>query len=412
MKLEYHPIKLAHLSEIKQITNNSLIDITIEEKEITKDNIDDIYHSLNGLFNLKDNNRIAINLKDKITDTSVLLRFLSYLTFEYRQPFIIYNINYQVYKDLLVDNEDFYKTRQGEAYWHNEKGMLLFVKTDRDFYFADILFGQNKDEFLFVNKIISKTFPNTISILQEIDDRKNKISLDYLKSVNSNQNLQQFFYHESNSLLPFDALLNNKKGKPLFISNLTTILENPLLERYHTYSNLYEYINNFDGFRISDTHFKIGTKIHSADFYYAKRLFQNSFYTARLGMLLAINIKERISDTNQRITLIGYELYSELLLSLIEKFLKDFGFGKEKEAEKVNHFITQNDNENFKFLPNNTFRKYIENYKSRNTIIIVPIASTGSTANKIENDLRKQIYEHEKNINKKSGEEAKKLATG
>jgi hypothetical protein len=286
----------------------------------------------------------------------------------------------------------------------------LFVRTERDFYFADILFGEDRGKFLFVNNIVSKSFPNTITLLQEIDNRKKGTKNTYLQSIQSNQNLRQFFYAESNNLLPFDALLRNRNNNPIFISNLTTILQNSIFDRADTYSNLKEYIDNFDGFRISNTHFKIGTKIHSEDFYYAKRLFQNSFYTVRLAMLLAIEIKEKVGNINQSITLVGYEMYSELLLSLIEKFLQDFGFGKETDSENINHFITQSDDNNFKFLSNDTFKKYLENYKNRHTIIVVPIASTGSTANKIENDIREQIYKHEIRVNNKSRQQAEKLA--
>jgi hypothetical protein len=410
-KIEFFQIELTQLDKIPKTTENSLIDITINEEKITKKNVDFIYNFFSSLIELKDNNRIAINVQNMFSDVSVLLRFLYYLTFEYKQPFIIYNVNYQIYKELLADNKDFYESRQSEAYWHNDQAMLVFVKTDKDFYFADILFGKNRNEFLFVNNIVSKTFPNTVSLLQEIDNRKKRIKTEYIKSINSNQNLQLFFYPKSNNLLPYDTLLKNKVGgNPLFVSNLTTILQNPLFNRKDKYSSLNEYIDNFDGFRIKNTHYKIGTKIHSEDFYYAKRLFQNSFYTARLAMLLAIRINEEVLDKKQRIALVGYEMYSELLLSLIEKFLKDFGFYSKNEVEKVNHFITQSDDDNFKFLPNGNFKKYLENYKKYLTIIVVPIAATGSTANKIENDLREQIYIQENKVNNNSRKESKKLA--
>ncbi|MDX8340034.1 hypothetical protein SLH46_12610 [Draconibacterium sp. IB214405] len=409
-KLNYRTINLNQLPKISVATENSLIDITISDLEITKDNVDNIYNQFDKLHDYTDNNRIAINLQDKINDVSVLLRFLSYLTFEYRQPFIIYNVDYHIYENLLSDNKDFYSTRQSEAYWHKEKAILLFVRTKNDFYFSDILFGEDRENFLYVNNIVSKSFPNSISLLQDIKNKKRGEEITYSKTIHSNQNLRQFFYPKSNNLLPFDALLKNQNNNPIFISNLTTILKNPLIDRADTYNNINEYIDNFDGFRISNTHFKIGTKIHSEDFYYAKRLFQNSFYTVRLAMFLAIEIKKKVGSTNQSITLVGYELYSELLLSLIEKFLRDFGFGKENNDEKINHFITQSHDNNFKFLSNDSFKKYLENYKNRHTIIIVPIASTGSTANKIENEIRKQIFKHEIRTNNKTRQQSEKLA--
>ncbi len=134
-------------------------------------------------------------------------------------------------------------------------------------------------------------------------------------------------------------------------------------------------LTNLDGFRISDTHFKIGSKIHSSDFFYAKRLFQNSYYTSRIAILLAIQIKNELSDKNKYLTLIGYEYYSELLLSLIKKFLLDFGY------KSVNHFLVIDIDDDVKLYPPNI-------PIGDNAVIIVPIASTGSTAVKIEKYIK------------------------
>jgi len=135
--------------------------------------------------------------------------------------------------------------------------------------------------------------------------------------------------------------------------------------------SLKKYIKNLDAYKISNTHFKIGSKVHSSDFIYAKRLFQNSYYTSRVAILLAIKIKEKLNDTNKSLTLVGYELYSELLLSLIKKFLTDFGY------KNINHFVTKDVDGKIERVPN--FIKPFDN-----AIIIVPIASTGSTAVKID----------------------------
>jgi hypothetical protein len=78
-KLKYHAIKLTQLSEISASIENSLIDITISETEITKDNVDNIYHLLDRLHDYKDNNRIAINLHDKIDDVQCFYDFFHIL---------------------------------------------------------------------------------------------------------------------------------------------------------------------------------------------------------------------------------------------------------------------------------------------------------------------------------------------
>jgi len=151
-------------------------------------------------------------------------------------------------------------------------------------------------------------------------------------------------------------------------------------------AKLKKYINSLDGYKIKDTHFKIGAKIHSTDFYYAKRLFQNSYYTARIAMLIAIKIKEKINNKLQPVTLVGYEMYSELLLSLIKNFLKGF------EYSIINHYVTTDIDGVIQYFPNN-----ITIYEK--IAIIVPITSTGSTTNKIiENILKKKTEAKEEDF--------------
>ena len=105
---------------------------------------------------------------------------------------------YDIYYDLLIDNKNFHESRRSEAYWHGERAILLFVKSPLDFYFADILFGKEREDFLLVNNILNKTFPNTITLLQEIEDKKKGTRTDYIKTISSNQNLRHFFYPKSN----------------------------------------------------------------------------------------------------------------------------------------------------------------------------------------------------------------------
>lgn len=139
-----------------------------------------------------------------------------------------------------------------------------------------------------------------------------------------------------------------------------------------------DHIKKIPGFRISDTHFKIGAKIHATDFYYAKALFQNSFYTSRIALQLAKNILAK-DDIGEEITLVGYEMYSELLLSLVKKFLN------ETEKLKVNHFIVYDNGKELDQLPeiSGSILK---------TIVVVPIASTGSTAIKIRDYCKKKNF--------------------
>jgi hypothetical protein len=73
-------------------------------------------------------------------------------------------------------------------------------------------------------------------------------------------------------------------------------------------------------YHIRDTHFKIGAKLHSTDFYYAKPLFQNSQYATGFAEMIVEKIKDKFNiKLTEKTILIGYEMYSELLLSIVRK---------------------------------------------------------------------------------------------
>jgi len=337
---------------------------------------------------------IAIDLEFIIDDVSILLRFLSHLTAKYEYSIIIYNLNNDLYHEMISDIENFYSERYTQnkhkaAYWHENRAILFFTKTkERDFYFADILFGKDENEFLLANKIINNTFPNSKIILQGEKNEEESNPQNKNDILSKNRNLSSFFHDKL--LLPFDTVLSNKA--PLFISNLSTILTNELPQKEYEiikYSDLNTYIDKSGGYHISQTHFKIGGKIHSEDFYYAKGLFQNSFYTTRLAMYLTTELTKVIKENKiQYLTLIGYEMYSELLLSLMEKFLED------STKIIINHFVAQDEDGKLHFKPKANYENYIKgDYKKENSqaIIIVPIASTGSTAKKIVETIRDSI---------------------
>lgn len=343
------------------------------------------------LANLKPHGKIgyiAINMDKLSLSASSLLRFMAHLSRRYKEPAIIYNIDFKIYWEMIKDNELYYETfktfDKELPYWYEGKSVLVYSRTEGNSYnsynFADILFGRNKKEHQTVNYIISHTFINALTILNNFvnPDREFKIQ----------NSLQPYFYQSS--LLPFDILLKITDDKTIFQSNLEVLLQQELKIRtdskssaeedtsplpiYNANDKLEQYVNSMEGYKMSNTHFKIGSKLHSEHFFYAKRLFQNSYYTARIAMLLAIRIEKEIPNKEQEITIVGYEMYSELLLSLISKFLTESGY------TNINRFITQDMDESMKCIP--------ENASASGTIIItVPIASTGSTSGKIKNYL-------------------------
>ena len=504
--------RIEHVSikELQNINENfkGILNIIISEK-ITKENFNEISkHLLKIPKTLDKKVVIALNLENGVDGESNLLRFLGYLSFEFKErSFVLYNLDFEIFNKMVEDNKAFVESRKWQFFWNGDKnnGLLVFTKhkdgNNKEFYFADVLYGSTIEDYNYVNKAIHNTFPNSATV----------VDINVRNTISGNINyIEAFFYN--NALLPYDILLEKEKS-PLFLTNIETILQNNLFDRelfknngYYPTQIIENYIANFDGYRIYDTHFKIGNKIHSADFYYAKRLFQNSFYTVRLALYLAREIKnkidiesgiivqlivneinsifntkisitdlaevisnnltrltgnrtnekgeniitktisiitekqdeintkyvdakatteifqgisiisdlsKKISDivkkeyTKEPIALVGYEMYSELLLSLVEKFLRDI------YEYQVIHFIVRNKDDKMVFLQENTFKDYIREYNKQKTIIIVPIAATGSTTRKIENEIRNRIYKHiykQEIDNKKSKDEAKNEA--
>ena len=150
---------------------------------------------------------------------------------------------------------------------------------------------------------------------------------------------------------------------------------------------LNNYIDQLPGFKMPESHFRIGTKLHISDFYYAKRFFQNSFFATRIAFQVSSYILdhhltgltvEELADLKKRgLTLVGYGLYSELLLSLVEQFLK-----KSTNYRNINHNIVNDIEE----------KNFVKHYQPTNpwAIMIVPIASTFSTSFKMDEILRSE----------------------
>ncbi|WP_158648395.1 hypothetical protein, partial [Candidatus Symbiothrix dinenymphae] len=108
--------------------------------------------------------------------------------------------------------------------------------------------------------------------------------------------------------------------------------------------------------------------------------------------------------------LVGYEMYSELILSLTQKFLWESIREKEEITnERITHFVAQSKNDKLLFLPEDIANSYIKEYNQRQTIIIVPIAATGSTTHKIEKEIRNRIYTQEKDRISKDKQNRKSL---
>jgi hypothetical protein len=150
-------------------------------------------------------------------------------------------------------------------------------------------------------------------------------------------------------------------------------------------------IDNNINYHIKETHFKIGAKLHSKNFYYAKPLFQNSIYATVFAEKIVGIIKNEFKiPTGKNIILIGYEMYSEMLLSIVRKTLTKNGY----YSGNIKHFVGIDNEGKFSFKPNEKESMFwLDNglLKECFAVIIVPVASTGSTAVKIKDAIKKEV---------------------
>ena len=95
------------------------------------------------------------------------------------------------------------------------------------------------------------------------------------------------------------------------------------------------------GCKFGDAHIKLGSKIHLKDFYYAEKLFRNSYYAIRFAYLIYQYISQKLGDeTNGKITILGYGLYSELLVSNVARFLNKAEKNNSRKRQ-FNHSIIE-----------------------------------------------------------------------
>ena len=142
-------------------------------------------------------------------------------------------------------------------------------------------------------------------------------------------------------------------------------------------NNAINFIGGLRGYKLENVHFASGSQYHTDTFIHARVLLQNSYYSSRIALLLSKKIEERCKGL-QKITLVGYERYSELLLGLITNYLQSLSKGL-----TVSTCIMADEN-GMKpvVLGGEPYKDYI---------IIVPIVSTGSTTRRIQ-EAYKQKY--------------------
>jgi hypothetical protein len=330
---------------------------------------------------------------------------------------IIFNIQTKLIFELKKKNDIYYKLTKksfsDNSYW-GDKAILIYsyVETkaaDKDknkrFYFTDILWGKTEDEFYIINNIVSRTHYNSIrTIMPEKKIEVHDSEIEKIKKQLKKEKCQFFdIKGKEVNLFHFDLLIKDSDSKPLFCHNAETLLQNEIGTKesrngLYGVEALVDNIESMQAYKIPNSHFRLGSKMHITDFYYAKPFFQNSFFAYKYALLLAYDIihhskefKKVIdnTDTDNEFTLIGYGLYSELLICYVKEFLESYYYYKTLTINTN----TVTDAEECKLNKPRTNANPIYS----NAIIIVPIATTFSTSIKmkgiVEEEYKKQYEE-------------------
>lgn len=183
------------------------------------------------------------------------------------------------------------------------------------------------------------------------------------------------------SIAPFDMLPYDENKATLFERSLQNTLEQDVQSEKF-------------GCKIEGLHVRIGSKIHVRTFYEAELLFHNNYYTSRFAYWLFRELmKHSEMDKQKQFILVGYENYSEMLLSELCNMLVSSGIQTE--------YLIYEQKDVGKFRGCVDFKQC----KDEQFVIIVPINSTMTTHIKVSGFLERTIREVlEKENDKKCAE--------
>ncbi len=320
---------------------------------------------------LTDKNTIVFNVKPSdnpadisplfnlfISDTGLFFKLLAYIQLRKDSSFkrIILTHLPNSFIDNFCDKINKLLINSGvEPIWSNDTAIILISNNLR----YQIICGETKDEIAYINDKINSYYFN-----------RNSFDVAY----NSDKITPTTILKLDDFILPYEFLIktNNVIDFKQYVSD---ILENPIETE-----NI--------GCKVSHKNSRIGNKIIIENYYEADFLFQNSFFVDRFAYFTAkeiINLRYDNQAEEDKIALIGYNPYSELLIKKIQFYVNNY-YKKNKIVTVI--IAKEEDNELiFKFdsIHKKDFEKKIEceilpTYKY---ITIVPIASTLTTNDKI-----------------------------
>jgi hypothetical protein len=249
--------------------------------------------------------------------------------------------------------------------WAKEQFLLYYTHEDDSdgnrIFYSKIFGGKNWQECnLLMHKLISTHLTH-----EDYYPMEGPAKLDL--AIIENISRSPLFINRSGIVQDFEVVIEIA-GKSLFEHSMGFIL--------NTDSEVVK--NDFAGYQIKNSHFRLGSKVHIKDFLYAKRIFQNSFFTSRFAFLVARDF-ERSHGGITSLSIIGYGMYSQLLVNRIEEILSKRIASNDVD---INHDMVS-DAEDPHFIKGVSLKEHV--------LIVVPINTTFSTTFKIEHLIAERL---------------------
>lgn len=190
-------------------------------------------------------------------------------------------------------------------------------------------------------------------------------------------------------VFPYTLFLKDDSGSTLFEQELIKQASTPI------------YNNEHQGYKLSDTHMRLGNKVHLDTFYEMALFFENpnyAYYTAFLFLRTFLKTKADLLHSKENILFYGYASYSRAIIWAILQILKHYSELLNLERFPTLEFIIyQNDLKLESDQPQvQMYYSKSEWQRNNNTIwdpentglvLIVPISSSLTTFNKMKAEL-------------------------
>lgn len=196
-------------------------------------------------------------------------------------------------------------------------------------------------------------------------------------------------------IFPYTLFLKTQAGHSLFEEELYCCADKSILK-------------NEQGYKISDTHMRLGNKVHLDTFYEMALFFENpnyAYYTAFLLLRKLFTYHSQELFSNKKLILYGYASYSRAIIWALHQILEEYWKIVAKQTERssppeVEFLIFQNNLRRESEQPQTQMYYSVEQWQrtpskiwepqDSTLVLVVPISSSMTTFNKMLAELNRE----------------------